>query len=150
MLFQISTASLRDLGALYKLERACFEHDAWPLIDLIAVLTFPDVVRLKATVEGNLVGFIAGDPRPSRDLAWIATLGVFPEYRRHGIARALLQACESRLRTRRLRLTVRVSNRAAIQLYEQQGYYTTDVWRKYYNNAEDGIVMEKERQPNGL
>ena len=26
-----------------------------------------------------MIGFIAGDPRPSEDLAWIATIGVLPE-----------------------------------------------------------------------
>ena len=36
-------------------ERACFGKDAWPLLDLIAVLTFVDVVRLKA-VEDSVRG----------------------------------------------------------------------------------------------
>jgi hypothetical protein len=36
---EIQTASLRDLSALRRLEHACFEKDAWPLLDLIAVLT---------------------------------------------------------------------------------------------------------------
>jgi len=60
----------------------------------MAVLTFPDVIRLKAVVDGKMVGFIAGDPRRSEGMAWIATLGVLPEYRRQGIARQLLLACE--------------------------------------------------------
>ena len=67
---EIMSASLRDLNALNKLERACFEKDAWPFLDLLAVLTFPEVVRLKAVEEGRMIGFVAGDPRPSEGFSW--------------------------------------------------------------------------------
>ena len=143
MHMEITTASIRDLNALRKLERICFEKDAWPLFDLIAVLTFPDVVRLKAIEDNQMVGFIAGDPRPSQGFSWIATVAVLPEYRRKGIGRSLLLACEAKLRTPRLKLSVRPSNQAAINLYEREGYRTTDVWHAYYNDGENAIVMEK-------
>ncbi len=142
---EIIAASLLDLNALNKLERACFEKDAWPFLDLIAVLTFPDVIRLKAVEEGHMVGFVAGDPRTSEGFAWIATVGVVPAYRRRGIGRELLRACESKLKTPRLRLSVRASNEAAIRLYEQEGYHRIEVWQSYYNDGEAAIVMEKER-----
>ncbi len=146
---EILPASLRDLGALYHLEHACFRQDAWSLLDLIAVLTFPDVVRLKAVEDGRMVGFVAGDPRRSQGFSWIATIGVLPEYRRRGIGSALLQACEERLPTPRVRLSVRRSNEAAIRLYRRFGYRTIDVWRAYYHDGEDAIVMEKERGEMG-
>lgn len=147
---EILSATLRDLNHLRKLENTCFEKDAWPLFDLIAVLTFPDVVRLKAVKNGQMVGFVAGDPRPSQGFSWIATIGVLPEYRRQGIARDLLHACEAQLKTPRLRLSVRASNQAAITLYEQEDYRTTDIWKGYYDDGENAIVMEKPHQPDGL
>jgi ribosomal-protein-alanine N-acetyltransferase len=139
----ILPASLRDLGALRKLEQACFGKDAWPVLDLIAVLTFPDVVRLKAVLDGQMIGFVAGDPRRRDGWAWIATIGVDPRYQRRGVGRALLLACESRLKVPRVRLTVRLSNTGAIALYEKEGYKTIDIWKGYYSDREDGIVMEK-------
>jgi ribosomal protein S18 acetylase RimI-like enzyme len=144
-MFDLETATLRDLAALRRLERLCFEADAWPLLDLLAVLTFPDVVRLKALSGDRMVGFIAGDPQPARGLAWIATLGVDPDHRRQGIARALLRACEERLRPARVRLCVRVSNTAAVRLYEAEGYQVIDIWRAYYKDGGDALVMEKNR-----
>lgn len=147
---EIISASIRDLNTLRKLERACFEKDSWPLFDLIAVLTFPDVVRLKAVAEGQMVGFVAGDPRPSQGFSWIATIGVLPDWRGQGIGRALLRACEVQLPTPRMRLSVRASNHTAISLYENEGYRTIDVWKSYYNDGENAIVMEKPRQPDGL
>ena len=150
MSMEITSATLRDLNALRKLERICFEKDSWPLFDLIAVLTFPDVVRLKAMEDNQMVGFIAGDPRPSQGFSWIATIAVLPEYRRKGIGRALLHACEAQLRTPKLRLSVRMTNQSAIALYEQEGYHAMDVWKAYYNDGENAIVMEKPRQPDIL
>jgi ribosomal protein S18 acetylase RimI-like enzyme len=47
------------------------------------------------------------------------------------------------LKARRIKLTVRMSNRGAIALYEQEGYKTADIWRAYYDDGEDGVVMEK-------
>lgn len=140
---EIVTASLRDLNSLHKLERACFGREAWPILDLIAVLTFSNVIRLKAVMDSQMVGFVAGDPRPRDGWAWIATIGVDPRYQRRGIGRALLRACEERLNLPRVRLTVRVSNTAAIAMYEKEGYATIDIWRGYYNDGEDGMVMEK-------
>ncbi|MGE5250040.1 MAG: GNAT family N-acetyltransferase [Bacteroidota bacterium] len=140
---QIETASFRDVGALRSLERVVFDRDAWSMLDLMAVLTFPDIVRLKAVEDGQMVGFVAGDPRPSEGLAWIATIGVDPQYQRRGIGRALLRACEARLKLPKIRLTVRMSNEPAIRLYEQEGYRSVDIWKAYYNDGEDGLVMEK-------
>lgn len=140
---EIIPATIRDLNALRKLEHACFDRDAWSLFDLIAVLTFPDVVRLKAAVDDKMAGFVAGDPRPSQGFSWIATIGVLPEYQHQGIGRALLHACESQLKTPHVRLTVRGSNHVAMSLYIKDGYRTIDIWKNYYNDGEDGIVMEK-------
>ena len=144
---EITTASFLDINALNKLERACFEKDAWPFLDLVAVLTFPDVIRLKAIDEdGKMIGFVAGDPRPLEGFSWIATIGVAPEFRRRGIGRDLLRVCESQLKTPRVRLSVRASNDGAIRLYEQEGYHRVDVWQSYYNDGEAAIVMEKTRE----
>src|SRR5512137_1631579 len=86
----IQPATWRDLNSLRHLERLCFPKDAWPLLDLVGVLTLPSVIRLKAEAyvqadglidmqaDGQahrlLVGFIAGDIRSSQHMAWIATI----------------------------------------------------------------------------
>jgi ribosomal protein S18 acetylase RimI-like enzyme len=145
----IEQANWRDLNALRQVERVCFPMDAWPIWDLLGVLTLPNVVRLKAVADERMVGFIAGDIRPREDLAWIATIGVVPEYRRRGIGAALLQACEAQLTVRRLRLSVRASNREAIELYERFNYQRVGRWDHYYQDGEDAVVMEKTLDPGG-
>jgi ribosomal-protein-alanine N-acetyltransferase len=141
---EIQTANIIDLAALRKLESVCFEKDAWPILDLIAVLTWPDIIRLKAVESGEMAGFVAGDPRHSDGTVWISTIAVDPRYQRRGIGRALLQACEAQVKLPTLKLTVRSSNHGAITLYEKEGYRTKDVWRGYYSDGEDGLVMVKQ------
>ena len=141
--YQIEPATWRDLGALRRLEQECFPLDAWPLLDLIAVLSFSNIVRLKAILNDEMIGFIAGDLRRGQDLAWIATIGVLPVYQRQGIASALLQACEAQLQTSRVRLSLRINNQPARLLYESAGYYQVGIWPEYYNDKTDALVMEK-------
>lgn len=140
---EVQPANLLDLSALRRLEHACFEKDAWPLLDLIAVLTWPEVIRLKVVEEGEMIGFVAADPRPSQRAVWIATIGVDPRYQRRGIGRMLLRTVEEQAKLPRMKLTVRLSNYGAVSMYEKEGYRTIDVWRRYYNDGEDGLVMEK-------
>lgn len=90
-----------------------------------------------------MVGFIAGDIRPSQHLAWIATIGVLPEYRGRGIARMLLGACEVQIHEPRVRLCVRASNETAIRLYLNSAYQRAGLWSNYYQDGEDALVMEK-------
>ena len=141
----IEQASLRDLSALRNMEKVCFPKDAWPLMDLIGVLTFPAVIRLKAVNSKEMVGFIAGDIRRLEGVAWIATVAVLPEYRGRGIGSALLQACEDKIPLKRIRLCVRVSNDTAIRLYERRGYERVGEWSRYYQDGEAALVMEKNK-----
>jgi len=141
---EIVKASIRDLSALRRLENEAFKKDAWPLLDLIAVLTFGNVIRLKAVDGETMVGFIAGDPRPSNGWGWIAIVAVDLSYRRQGIGTALLRTCEEALGVSRARLTVRMSNQPAISMYKKEGYATMDIWKGYYADSEDAILMEKE------
>jgi len=142
-LYKILNANWRDLNALRHLEQICFPKDGWPLLDLISVLTYPNIVRLKAVVEEKMVGFIAGDRRDEGYLGWIATIGVLPEYRRQGIATALIGECERRLNTAIIRLNVRRSNMEAISLYKQLGYVQISTWPGYYQDGEEALIFEK-------
>jgi len=142
-LMEIEAANLLDLAALRHLGNICFGSDAWPLLDLIAVLTWPEVIRLKAVEAGEMIGFVAGDPRQSKGVVWIAILAVDPRFRRRGIGSALLLACEAQVNLPMMKLSVRISNEGAINMYQKLGYQTSDIWQGYYNDGEDGLVMTK-------
>ena len=95
--------------------------------------------------NGRMVGFLGGEREPSKHRGWITTLAVLPDFRRQGIARALLDLGENHLAMPVIRLSVRASNLPAIRLYEVTGYQVVDQWRRYYAGGEDALVLEKRR-----
>ncbi len=142
--WSIQTANWRDFSQLNRLEKACFpSEDLWPFWDLVAALTLPGMVRLKVVVDDQMVGFIGGERDEIRKVGWVTTLGVLPEYRRRGIATALLNQCEESLAMPAIRLSVRASNQAAVRLYEAHGYIVVNRWERYYVGGEDALVLEK-------
>jgi ribosomal protein S18 acetylase RimI-like enzyme len=141
--FEIAHAGLLDLNAVRELEDLSFEQDAWPLIEMIGVLSLPSIERWKAVQSDKLVGFVAADIRRRQDLAWIATIAVHPDHRGLGIGDALMQTVEDRVGMPAMRLSVRANNLKAMRLYQRRGYEQIDVWPNYYVGGEDAIVMEK-------
>ena len=128
------------------MEKECFGKDAWPLIDLIGVLSFPGIVRVKAVVNNVMVGFAAGEVHQDNQMGWITTIGVSPAYHQQGIASALLEAVELQLHMDRIRLSVRKSNLPAIQMYKKHGYMQAGHWLGYYEDGEDALIFEKSIQ----
>ncbi len=144
--FQIENASWHDLGELRSLEIECFGKDAWPLLDLISVLSLPGVVRLKAVTDaGHMAGFIAGERHAEEKTGWVTTIGVLTAYRGQHIGSALLRECEERLNLPLIRLCVRADNFPAIKMYEKAGYRQQKIWRAYYQDGQDALVLEKIR-----
>ncbi len=143
---KIVPATWRDLNDLRYMEKTCFKDDAWPLWDVLGVLSFPSVVRVKAVGEdGQMVGFIAGDERRSHNMAWIVTFAVLPTHQRRGIGSELLAACEAQITLPVIRLSVRRSNEVALRLYKKFGYREVGVWPNYYIGKEDARVLEKNK-----
>lgn len=141
--YQLSPAGLSDLNPLRAIEKACFPLDAWPLLELLAVLILPNLVKIKAEVGDKMVGFVGGDAHRLEGVGWITTLGVLPQYQRLGIASALLDQCEKQMGMPVVKLTVRRSNINAQTLYFARGYTQVDVWKGYYEGGEDGLILQK-------
>lgn len=142
----IQMADWRDFTQLNHLSKCCFQReDLWPFWDLIGALTLPGLVRIKADHDGRMVGFLGGERDTAKNRGWITTLAVLPDYRRQGIARALLAEGEQSLDFAVIRLSVRISNLPAVQLYEAAGYTVVDRWQRYYIGGEDALVFEKRR-----
>ena len=139
----IQPAVWRDLGEIRQLEKLCFPEDAWTIFDMLGALSFPNMLRLKAVDQERIVGFVVADIRRFKNMAWIATICVHPDYRGQGMGAKLLESCEQKLGIKRIRLSVRASNKAAIRLYTSAGYVVTGSWPKYYKGKEDATVMEK-------
>jgi ribosomal-protein-alanine N-acetyltransferase len=80
----------------------------------------------------------------------INNLAVVPQYRRQGVATALLRRVmdeAARFGIRRTMLEVRRSNAAARQLYERFGFVVAGTRSNYYTNPiEDALVLWREER----
>ncbi len=97
--------------------------------------------------EGDrLVGFAA--LRAEDDLGYLSLLAVDPDYRRRGIASALMSAAEDWCRRQgltRVLLDVRASNEGARSFYFTQNYVCIARRPAFYDfPREDGLTMQKE------
>lgn len=145
---EIVPASWRDTRALVRLDRRCFKPvDAFAWYEFLGLCLWPTVISLKAVAGDRIVGFIAGDPRPSEGHTIIVTIGVDPDWQSHGIGERLMRAVEDQSVLPRLQLMVRVSNVPALKLYRKLGYAIVDTWRAYYPDGEDAYLMEKAANP---
>ena len=92
------------------------------------------------TVCGLITAYTAADE------ADITNVAVSAEFRRKGIASALLSEFESVLSTdiSDIFLEVRNSNSSAIALYEKFGFVRIAVRKRFYSNPdEDAVIMKK-------
>ena len=143
--FTVSDARIFDLPAVWRVERACFPKDAYDIFTLLNLALTPNVLRLKATCDDRVVGYLAGEVRRSGRVGWIITVGVVPRYEGRGIGRTLLSSAERAMRqtVTYVKLTVRRSNARALALYDHCGYKWVSTIRGYYHDGEDGLIMEK-------
>jgi ribosomal-protein-alanine N-acetyltransferase len=100
-------------------------------------------VFLTAEADGGVVGYIG--MMYVLDEGYISNVAVHPDFRRRGVADALLDALEARARALLLSfltLEVRQSNAPAVALYEKHGYRIAGRRRNYYEKpTEDALLM---------
>jgi len=93
--------------------------------------------------KGRLVGYIC--PMQLLDEGHILNVAVDPELRGSGVGRLLVQQVLDDCRAADasfVSLEVRVSNHAAISLYQSMGFVETGRRKRYYENGEDALMME--------
>ena len=142
---------LGDLDAIGRIEKASYPTP-WSRSMFASELAKPSSLSLAAVNEaGNLVGYLV----LSRYVdAWhVMNVAVAPEFRRRGVASAMLERLLDVTRDdahRGYTLEVRVSNVSAIRLYEQFGFTARGVRRGYYiDNREDALIMWRDAAPSG-
>jgi ribosomal-protein-alanine N-acetyltransferase len=130
-----------DLPQVVAIERRSFPTP-WSLAMFVLELSKPSGVCLAAMVDGELVGYLICS---RYDTVWhVMNVCVDPDFRRRGIASALLSALFERVGDDRAQYTleVRPSNPGAIELYGRLGFRAAGTRRRYYqDNGEDAVVM---------
>ena len=146
MNWNIRAMTAADVPQVAAMERACFS-DPWPESILAHELQNPLSLWLCA-MDGDIVtGYIGSQTvLGESDMMNVA---VHPDYRRHGIGRALVLAlCEAlkkQMLATSLTLEVRDSNLPAIALYASLGFEQIGLRKNYYQHPnEDARILRKE------
>lgn len=133
-----------DISAVSKLEKETFSMP-WPAESFLRMLEKEDTTYFVAEEDGRILGgcgllLIAGEGN-------ITNVAVFPEARRRGVATGLLTYLMSegdRAGLTAYTLEVRVSNEAAIALYEKLGFVSEGIRPNFYEKPrEDAMIMWK-------
>ncbi|MBR4953335.1 MAG: ribosomal protein S18-alanine N-acetyltransferase [Oscillospiraceae bacterium] len=127
---------------MVELEKICFSLP-WTADMIRSELNNPSCLYLAAVDGDTLVGYIG--VQTVLDEGYINNVAVRPEYRRQGIAAALISLLVEQARAIGLAfmtLEVRESNAPAISLYEKLGFTTVGRRKNYYEKPrEDAILM---------
>jgi [ribosomal protein S18]-alanine N-acetyltransferase len=129
-----------DLPAVLAVERRSFPTP-WSLAMFVLELSKPSGICLAASAGDELLGYLVCS---RYDQVWhLMNVAVAPDRRREGIASRLIERLvEEAGGELPFTLEVRVSNRAAIAMYEQLGFRSAGVRPRYYqDNGEDALIM---------
>jgi len=134
--------AFEDLRAVEAIEIRCY-RTPWTQALFATEVAKPTSVCLGAFGEDGLRGYAIGSRYPD---AWhVMNVAVDPEHRQRGIATLLLERLleqTDRDSPASHTLEVRVSNLAAIALYEKFGFVSRGVRPAYYaDNREDALIM---------
>lgn len=141
----IRPASLDDLDALSALE-SLFPGDRLSRRSFRRLLRHGHADILVCDNNCTVVGNVVILYRRGSSRARIYSLVVHPEYRRRGIARALIEQAEKTALARqcdRLGLEVRADNLAASRLYQSLGYRAAGRVDNYYEDHTAAARLEK-------
>jgi ribosomal-protein-alanine acetyltransferase len=149
---RLRKADLADLDTVDAIEAASFTVDRFPRRNLARVLRSKSSALLLAECEDRAAGYVLLLFRKGAKAARLYSLATAPTARGKGIAAALVEGAERCSIERgcdRLRLEVRLSNTAAIRLYESRGFERIAEKPRYYDDGETALQMEKRLELEG-
>ncbi|MFN8073316.1 MAG: ribosomal protein S18-alanine N-acetyltransferase [Mycobacterium sp.] len=138
----------RDAARCAELEALLFPgDDPWPEIAFVRELGVAHNRYVAARVDDTLVGY-AGAARLGRTPPFefeIHTIGVDPDYQRHGIGRGMLSRLLDFAGPESVvYLEVRTDNEAAISLYRSVGFVGVGLRKRYYRSGADAFTMRRD------
>ena len=141
---EIVKMTASDCHELAEVDKKCFSVP-WSEQSFLEETKNSLATYILAKENGKIVGYcgfwrVLGETQ-------ITNIAVLPEYRRQGIAKALigemLEICKD---DERIILEVRKSNSIAISFYEKLGFERAGIRKRFYHDPEeDGITMLRRR-----
>ena len=141
MSFEIKRLSAESAGKVAETEKICFSHP-WSEATVASEMDSRFSDFFGAFCEEELAGYIGG--RTIAGETEIFNVAVKPEFRRKGIAKALIEKFIEASRekeTQQIFLEVRTSNLGAINLYEKCGFVFCGIRKDYYDDPKENAIL---------
>ena len=147
---RIRRAEPADVDAIADLEAESFPADAWPagyLREGVEGLLHGAVLHVAVDADDGPDGAVVGHAITSIvfEIAELQRISVTPQWRRRGVAAALLAAVRDeaiRQGAERLLLEVRETNTGALAFYERAGFVEIDRRPCYYRDGATAIILQ--------
>ena len=140
-------ANAFDLPVFVSLDKELFPYSPWSASQYREEFSAPTRHFVVAVDESqDIIGY-AGVFAPGQAEADILTVGVVPEHRGKGIAKALMALITDWAKAQgsiAMMLEVKIDNPEAIGLYESLGYSKLNVRKDYFGAGLDAQVMRLE------
>ena len=140
-------ANAFDLPVFVSLDKDLFPYSPWSASQYKEEFSSPTRYFVVALNEQQSIIGYAGVFVPGQAEADILTVGVVPEYRGKGIAKALMALLTDWANAQgstAMMLEVKTDNHEAIGLYESLGYLKLNVRKDYFGTGLDAQVMRLE------
>ena len=140
-------ANAFDLPVFVSLDKELFPYSPWSASQYKEEFSSPTRYFVVAIDEQQSIVGYAGVFAPGAAEADILTVGVVPEHRGKGIAKALMGLITDWAKVQgstAMMLEVKVDNAEAIGLYESLGYSKLNIRKDYFGTSLDAQVMRLE------
>ena len=140
----IEKMTVAHIEEIARLEKECFSSP-WSKDGLNAELDNKFARFYVAFLDGQIAGYIGSHNVLGE--VYITNVAVFPEFRRNGVSKALVELLVSEMKAENaefVTLEVRESNLNAISLYEKCGFEKVGKRKDFYEKPrEDAVLMTK-------
>ncbi len=144
--YTIEKADLSRLGRIMEIENACFAEDSFSRRQMAYLISKAKGIFYVICRNNTVAAYISLISRSGSPNLRIYSVAVHPDERGAGLGQALIEKSTEYALSNELKsitLEVNTLNKAAISLYEKNGFKTISVIYGYYRNG-DALRMKKE------
>ncbi|MEI6285555.1 MAG: ribosomal protein S18-alanine N-acetyltransferase [Bacillota bacterium] len=140
--FKVRRMFLHEVEDIYNIEKQSFDGAMWPLSAFIEEAAEEMAIYFVATLDGKIIGYSGF--WVIIDEIHLNNIAVLPQFRRRGIAKALLlKTIEYGVGRLAEKMTLEVSDKnvAAVELYRSFGFIEEGLRTNYYAPGEHALIM---------